>query len=225
VYVDPIWDGVERTNRAARAYPSGFIVVLDADMEAIPGFGPDLRQHLANGVECLVIPETSIAADTLLSSGRAFERSLHHGDSSIEAARGFSRRVWDECGGFTAPAGVDDWVLGREAAKKAPAVRMTYGVFHYELPLTVRSTLMKYSRFGHGYLWLLKRDPKAFVSHSNPIRSSIRRNVGVLIRHPKETAGFIFFKSLVYAAGAVGFAKAVAVEAWRGTLWSVNNDR
>lgn len=210
-YVDPVWSAGERTNRAVSKFGGDFIAVLDSDMEATPGFGDELRALVNRGVECLVIPEISVAASTTLSKARAFERSLFAGDATIEAARGFSRRIWEECGGFTGPPGVDDWILGVEASRRAPTAHMSHGVLHHELPLTAMMTFKKYSNiaFGQGFLWLLKRDPKAFLTHGNPIRPGIRRNAMVLLRRPKDTAGLIAFKSLVYAGGVIALARAI----------------
>jgi len=210
-YIDPVWSSAERTNRTVAKYGQDFFAILEDDMEAVPGIGEERRTLVSGGAECIIIPEESVPAQTTLSRARAFERSLFAGDATIEAARGFSKRLWDDCGGFTGPPGVDDWVLGMEAARRVPPVHMKCGVLHHELPLTAMMTLKKYSDvgFGHGFLWLLKKDPKAFLTHGNPIRPAIRQNALLLLRRPKDTAGLIAFKSLVYMGGIIALTRAV----------------
>ncbi len=209
----------DRINLGVMQTSADFVLILDADMEIESGLIRELEDLFRNGHECVIIPEKSIARGPL-SRARAFERSLYSNDPAIEAARGLSIRLFWKAGGFNAAMadGCEDWEFGKRAAALCAPVHSHKRIIHYELDLTPVTIFRKYSEYGKGFYALFKANHKMFFEHANPIRKSVLTQWRILLANPRQLLTLIYFKTLVWLSGLVGFLSAMAEDRRRRQL-------
>jgi glycosyltransferase involved in cell wall biosynthesis len=193
-------------NRGASLSGAPAYLFLDADMEIEDGLLHEIAEALRAGSECIAIPEDSIAVD-LLGKARALERALYQNDESIQAARVFTRELFERIGGFDeSMTGGEDWLLSKRAGELVPIFQTTHLIHHYEGRLAPGDLARKYFKYGRGYYKLFKVGPQLFVEHANPLRKSVRSNFTRLrFRSLPLLAVLLFYKTLTYAAGGLGF--------------------
>ena len=105
--------GPERSaqrNAGGRAARGAVLFFVDSDMCLEPDVVAQAVAEIEAGADQVVIPERSFG-DGFWSGVKAFERSLYLGDDTIEAARAFSARAWNEVDGYDERivAGPEDW--------------------------------------------------------------------------------------------------------------------
>jgi glycosyltransferase involved in cell wall biosynthesis len=181
---------------------------LDADMEVEDGLLGEIADLLESGAECIVVPERTIPEDWL-GRARAFERDLFAGDSSIEAARIFSRRIFLSLDGYDAGiTGGEDWLLSKRASELVALHRTARSIAHYEGRLELAPLVRKYAKYGRGYYSLYRRDASMAVEHANPMRGSIVTSWRTILLQPSRALPLFAYKVITYGAGLVGFAAA-----------------
>lgn len=209
LYTKNIFDiGPERSaqrNFGARKAKGDFLLFIDADMILSPEV---VGECVLAGKEfsAVVIPEKSIGKG-YWASVKAFERSLYEGDSSIEAARFFSKKVFDEAGGYDEKiTGPEDWDLPRRIAKNHKIGRIKSYILHDEGSASLFTLIKKKYYYG-------LRASRYIGKHKNLstvtqmiyfLRPAFYKNIKRLYRSPQLAMGMIIMLFLEQIAGLAG---------------------
>lgn len=200
-------------NFGAALAAGDILIFLDADMELQDGLLSEVATLVDGGAECVIVPEDTAAQDWL-GRARAFERDLMVGDDSIEAARVFSRRIFQECGGYDdAITGGEDWLLSQRARRLTAVCRTSKRIVHHEGPLAIGPLASKYVKYGRGYYALSRLDASMALEHANPLRSSVLSRWKALASKPRSSFYLLAYKLITYTAGLVGFVSAALEDA------------
>jgi hypothetical protein len=152
----------------------------------------------------VIIPEVTEGTG-FVARCRQLERSCYAGDDSVEAARFFSRDVFEKSGGFDENlTGPEDWDLTTRirAGRILPRTRSV--IFHDEDGLALLTLMAKKRYYAASFVRYWRKHGRSSVARSNPLfRSAFRRNWRRLARHPILTVGMLVIKTL--EAGAAGW--------------------
>jgi glycosyltransferase involved in cell wall biosynthesis len=181
-----------------------YVIFIDADMvladsivaEVVDAFraDPDLGG--------LVIPELAFG-EGFLARCRALEKRLYLGDSRVEAARAFPRRVLAEVGGYDEGlTAFEDWELpDRIRAAGYEVGRVPSVVMHDEGRISLRGAFRKKRYYGR---WLPRyRQLRGAVPR--PLgRPALLSRPGQLLRAPHRFAGLLLLKTTEWSGLALG---------------------
>jgi len=203
-----------------------YVLILDADMEL-------QKDVVASGVDvfvkthhkALVVPEKTVG-DSFLSKVRAFERAMYVGDSTIEVARFFDRKVFNEFGGYdTALTGAEDYDLPHRISKKYTIGRATDWVLHHEQQLTHFKQLKKKYYYASKSALYAKKHPELVATQGNMLfrRAYVRHWRSFLI-HPVLGMSFVIIRIAEATAAVLGYISAVGVREFVRTLISMKGN-
>jgi glycosyltransferase involved in cell wall biosynthesis len=199
--------GPERSaqrNHGWRIGSGEYLIFIDADMvlnsaivgEAVEAFQQDEK------LGALVIPELAFG-EGFLARCRELEKQLYLGDSRVEAARAFPRRVLDEVGGYDEEiTGFEDWELpDRIRAAGYQVGRVTSLIMHDEGRISLRKAFSKKRYYGH---WLprYRKVQKAVPRQLG--RPGLLSKPGLLLRSPHRFAGLVVLKTAEWSGLALG---------------------
>ncbi|MBI4136928.1 glycosyltransferase [Candidatus Roizmanbacteria bacterium] len=203
--------GPERSaqrNYGARKANGTYLMFLDADMilrkEIVSSSLSRIQKDKVGGI---IIPEKSFGQG-FWTRVKAFERTFYVGDDSIEAARFFSKKVFNNAGGFDETiSGPEDWDLSDRIRKEYGLSRIAEYIDHNEGRLSLTGLMKKKYYYGlqtHRYMKKNSLSPassKIFFF----LRSSYYRSPQKIIKHP-FMYGMMFFMLLCeFVAGTAGF--------------------
>jgi glycosyltransferase involved in cell wall biosynthesis len=197
--------GPERSaqrNRGALLARGNFLLFIDSDMTLTPRvIGDCLDAVRLSGAPAVVIPEISIG-EGFLAHCRALERSCYAGDDAVEAARFFTRRVFEASGGFDENlTGPEDWDLSLRVAAGRRLPRAVSHIYHDEGRLRLRTVLAKKRYYAASSLQYWRKHGRSVLGQANLVlRPAFLRNWQRLLAHPILTAGVLSLKSLEAAA-------------------------
>lgn len=196
--------GPERSaqrNLGANKAQGKWLLFLDADMQLTSGVIKECLQ-LANSKQIVAILERSIGK-TFWGRAIALERNCYDKMSLLIAARFFPKDKFLKLGGFDEdlPAG-EDWDLTQRFIKAGFSVVLTKNsrLNHYEPDESLPKMLSKELYYISHIQKYAQKHQKAFAKQSNlSYRSSIWfKSWRQLASHPTLTAGFLFYKLLVF---------------------------
>jgi glycosyltransferase involved in cell wall biosynthesis len=127
--------GPERSrqrNLGAQAVDAPVVGFIDSDMIVPPSLVEEAVAAIERGAGAVIVPETTCGTG-FWARVRAFERSFYVG-RAVEAARFFSRDLFDVCGGFNEDLdpGPEDWDLTLRAEAVGPVTRIRPVIVHNE---------------------------------------------------------------------------------------------
>lgn len=202
---------VQRNFGASKA-KGKYLLFLDADMEMTSSVVADCVAMFESDptIGAIAIPETPIATN-FLEKVKAFERSFYSeaGDKDTDAARFFSKTVFQKVGGFDASlTGPEDWDLPERIAKKGYRVaRVQSRINHYERIPSFWKLIKKkyyYALTSHRYLKshnISVVGPKTIYF----LRPVFYRNWKKIITHPILSISMIIVFTGEMAGGILGF--------------------
>lgn len=207
--------GPERSaqrNFGAKKGKGVYFLFLDADMELTKDVVKQCVEVIESNpkVGAITIAEESIA-NTFWEKVKAFERSFYNleGDPTTDAPRFFSKKTFDECGGYDANiTGPEDWDLrGTILKSDYKIVRINALIYHYERIASLIDLLRKkfyYALRAHRYL---SKHKVSILSGETIyfLRPVFYKNIDKFIKHPLLSLGLMIVLSAELLAGGLGY--------------------
>ena len=196
----------QRNIGAARARGS-FLVFIDSDMELAPRVIAEAVAQAHQGADAVVIPEESFG-EGFWAHCKAVERSCYLHDETVESARFFTRRVFDQVGGFDEEimAGGEDWDIHERVGRAGVRVGRTSEVIrHDEGRLRLSETMATKFYYGRGTGVYIRKHPELARRQVRVLRPAFVRHWRKLAREPTTAAGMLAMKVCELSAGAAGF--------------------
>lgn len=200
--------GPERTyqrNFGVQKANGDYLLMLDSDM-ILEKRVVEECVSLKNPETAIIIPEFSQGVG-FWSACRALEKKCYLKDSLIEAPRFFSKRIFQQIGGYEEkPFAFEDWVLQQKLKKgKVKFSRIESRIYHQEGKLRLLSCWKKKYYYGKNFKVYLFQHPQAAVAQVNPFRLAFFHHWQMLLKHPFLTSGLFILKSGEFFAGLAGF--------------------
>jgi len=200
-------------NLGVRNSKGKYLLVLDADMELTPGVVSacvDIMKK-EKKIGGIVVPEVSVA-NTFWEKVKAHERSFYslEGDMDIEAARFFSRRAFNEIGGYDETVtGPEDWLLPETMLKlgyKITRVNNSFLYHHERIPTLISLAKKKfyYAKKTGSYLAKIGVSP---ISNKTVyfLRGVFYRNWRHLFKKPLLSIAMVWMFLIELLAGGIGY--------------------
>jgi glycosyltransferase involved in cell wall biosynthesis len=206
--------GPERSgqrNRGAAAAAGHAFLFVDSDMVLDRDVVADCLHAASGGARAVVIPEASFG-EGFWARCKALERSCYIEDAAIEAARFYTREIFEALGGYDEQlVGGEDWDLHERAKRAGASVgRAAAYIWHDEGQLDLGQLLAKKFRYGKTLGRYARKHPALARSQLGPLRLAFLRHRGRLVRSPLVTAGIVVMKLAEAGAGIAGLVVATA---------------
>jgi glycosyltransferase involved in cell wall biosynthesis len=206
--------GPERSaqrNYGAKKASGDYLLVPDSDMQLTKDVVLECVQLVIKNpeIKAVVIPEKSIGIG-FWAACKALERSCYLGDSTIEAARFFDKKVFWEMGGYDEKiTGPEDWDLPQRIKNKYRIGRINSFIIHDEGNLHFKTLLRKKYYYGQQLSrYLSKHSSKTTITQTMYfLRPAFYRNWKKLLVDPFHTVGMFGMLTGEQFAGALGFLK------------------
>jgi arabinofuranan 3-O-arabinosyltransferase len=182
---------------------------VDSDMILDRAVVAECVEAAATGADSVVIPEESFG-EGFWARCKALERSCYVGDAMIEAARFFTREIFERLGGFDETlVGGEDWDLHERAGRAGARVSRTVAcIRHDEGRLELRGLMAKKFRYGKTLGRYRRKHPVLARSQFRVVRPAFVRHRRRLLRSPLITSGIVVMKTAEAAAGIAGLVAA-----------------
>jgi arabinofuranan 3-O-arabinosyltransferase len=200
--------GPERSaqrNQGARLGKGSHLLFVDSDMMLEREVVAECVALASSGADAVVIPERSVGHG-FWARCKALERSCYVGDTSIEAARFFSRRIFDAVGGYDEElTGPEDWDLHERVRQLGGTIARTNAfIDHDEGRLRLRDQLAKKFHYGTTIDAYRRKHPELARAQLRLARPAFLRHGRSLARQPATAAGMVVLKLAEVGAGAAG---------------------
>jgi glycosyltransferase involved in cell wall biosynthesis len=185
-------------------------VSIDSDMILEPSVLSDIKDGM-DRYDALIIPEVGYG-DDLFSRCKDLEKRCYIGDPLVEAARAFTRKSFQDAGGYDIHLVFgEDWDLhGRLASGKNTIGRVSSRIMHDTSSASPFSQIRKAYTYGRTLpSFLAKKRPQA----ANPIdirQTLFVRHFDTLRKEPVHATVLLLIKGLEYAFGLAGFISSKA---------------
>ena len=188
--------GPERSaqrNFGAKKAMGEYLLVPDSDMYLTKNVIAECVDLVTKNPEIkeVIIPEESIGIG-FWAQCKVLERSCYLGDSTIEAARFFDKKVFWEVGGYDEKiTGPEDWDLPQRIKNKYPVGRINSFILHDEGNLRLQTVIQKKYYYGKKLSrYLSKHSSKTTITQTIYfLRPAFYRNWKKLLAHPVITCG------------------------------------
>lgn len=200
--------GPERSaqrNIGASASRGDHIVFIDSDMVLEPEVASQVAAEFDRDPRLggLVLPERSFGSG-FWAECKVLEKRLYVGDSSVEAARAFRRRSFDEVGGYdTRLTGPEDWDLPDRIEEAGWSIgRIEARVHHDEGRLSLAETFRKKRYYGRTVFPYVARHGR--IGAQKVARSALFRQPSRFLREPRLSLGLLGLKAVEFTGIMVG---------------------
>lgn len=210
-------------NAGAKKAKGKYLVFLDADMELSPKVIESCVKTISGSkYKALVIPEKTVG-NNYLNKIRAFEREMYEGDLSIEVARFFERKVFNEFKGYDEKiTGAEDYDLPKRISSKYKIGRSKRYIFHHEEALDLWTQLKKKYYYASKSAIYAKKHPDLVATQGNLLfRKAYFRNWRKFLNSPVLGISFIVVRVLEASAAVLGYISAVGVVEFAKTFVSM----
>lgn len=189
-----------------------YVLIIDADMELMPKVIESCVKNLGEH-KALIIPEKTVGKG-FMAGVRKFEREMYMGDSTIEVARFFPKKIFEEFGGYDPKlTGTEDYDLPKRIMDKCGNSSVGWAkewILHHETGLTLGKQLKKKFYYAEKSVLYAKKHPNLIMTQGNMLfRPAYFRNWKKFLQKPFIASSFIFVKILEMAAAFLGFLKGV----------------
>lgn len=190
-----------------------YLLFLDADMKLSKKVIIDCVNAMSDfqskkEVGGIIIPEESYGVG-FWSQVKKLERSFYVNNDQIEAARFYSKKVFEKIGGFDpAITGPEDWDLSQRVRNKYQILRINSFIFHNEGNITLKKSILKkyyYSKKFSSYI--KKKENSKYLKKQISIIERYKLFLGQpqkLFKNPALGLSVLILKTLEFSAGGIG---------------------
>lgn len=210
--------GPERSaqiNYGARKAKGKYLYRVDSDFIVEPNVISEcVTKCEKEKLDGIAVHNTSAEGLGFWAEVRKLERNSYKNDNLIVAVRFFTKRAWEEIGGFDeALYGPEDYDFhNRLVAKGLKWGRITAIERHLGEPKSLWDIYHKHYWYGKQMLFYFKKHPKIASKQFIPIRKSYIRHFGEIFVHPKIFLGIIAMTAVKFTAGGLGFLSALLLK-------------
>jgi GT2 family glycosyltransferase len=162
-----------------------------------------LAEH--GNVNAVIIPEESVGRG-FLSECRKMEKEMRQGSDLSEAPRFFSRKAFENVGGYRESLVVgEDFDLGKRIENAGyKTERCKARIRHHEEEIPLKRLVLKIYYYGKKLPSYARKNPPLAARTSCPVH--IAKNIKVIRSHPAPFVGLLMLKLveyITYTAGAL----------------------
>ena len=188
-----------------------YLLILDSDME----LEKDVIRECVFKAErekiwAITIPEKTVGRG-FIQNIRRFEREMYEGDSSIELARFYLKKIYMDAGGYDEDlTGPEDYDLFYRVRQKTKVGRVKSYILHHEEGLTLPKLLQKkYYYASKGALYGEKHPELIKTQGTILFRKAYFKNWKKFVTHPIIGLTFLFTRTLETIWAVLGYISAV----------------
>ncbi|MEK7533167.1 MAG: glycosyltransferase [Patescibacteria group bacterium] len=201
-----IFDAPHKRNYGMARGKGEYVYWLDADMELPKNLIKEAVALTKKGYDGIIFSEDSFG-EGIWANAKQLERRCYWGDLTVESPRFFTKKAWDDIGGFdlSLGAGGDDIDLTQKLMEKGYKIQWTENIIrHNEGKLSITKLFKKRFMYGREMVNYLKKRPKSWIASYNPIKFAYFRHWKLLLAHPVNTVLFIVMRLIEYTGGFSG---------------------
>jgi len=206
--------GPERSaqrNYGAKKAKGNYLLFIDADMKLSKNVVKECVEMIKTEINGgIVIPEKSIGK-SFWAKCKALERSFYIGVDWIEAARFFSKEIFNEFKGYDEKqTGTEDFDLPQRIKDRFGGnsiLRINSFIYHHEGNLSLFYTLKKKYYYAKTAKTYAKSNSKYFKQQANPLNRYVLyfSDPIKLFRNPLLGIGMLFMKTTEFIGGGLGY--------------------
>jgi glycosyltransferase involved in cell wall biosynthesis len=204
--------GPERSaqrNFGAKKAKGSYYLMLDADMVLEKHVLSDCVNLVTEqpAYKAVIIPEKSVGIG-FWAQAKALERQCYVGDDTIEAARFFEKRAFQEAGGYDEViTGPEDWDLPQKIKKSHPIGRIKSAIIHHEGHLTLAKLARKKFYYGKKVAPYIAKHPVSTTTQQLVylLRPAFYKHWKLLLQHPGYFLGMLCILGIEQCAGFIGY--------------------
>lgn len=188
-----------------------YVLILDADMELTRNVLRSCLDNIADG-KVLVVPERTVGK-SFMAKVRRFEREMYMGDPTVEVARFFDRKIFNDYKGYDLRlTGAEDYDLPKRISQKFSIFRSKEYILHHEEDLNLGRQLKKKYYYASKSALYAQKHPDLISKQGILVwRKAYFRNWRKFVAHPFLGLCLIFVRLLETASAALGYISAVGI--------------
>jgi glycosyltransferase involved in cell wall biosynthesis len=174
---------------------------VDSDMELLPSVVAECIKKIRERYDGVIVPEVSVG-EGFWAECKALEKACYVGDDTIEAARLFTKNVFESiCGYDSELEAGEDWDLSQRTTKAGYQIgRIGAFIMHNEGRLSLRETMLSKHYYGHAFEHYRVKHPQEAKYQLKLIRPAFIKNWKKLAKDPVHASGMLFMKACESAA-------------------------
>lgn len=186
-----------------------YLLFLDSDMELTSSVVESCIDNI-NGYGALIVPERTVGVG-YIARVRKFEREMYMGDPTVEVARFFPKKIFNEFGGYdTKLTGAEDYDLPKRISNKYKIGWAKEYILHHETGLTLSKQLRKkYYYAQHSALYVEKHPDLISKQGILIFRKAYLKNWKRFFKHPILGISLLIIRSLESISAVLGFISSV----------------
>ena len=163
-----------------------------------------------NGYGGLIVPEKTVGVG-FVANVRKFEREMYMGDETVEVARFFPRKIFQEFGGYDPRlTGAEDYDLPKRISSKYKLGWAKEYILHHESGLTLKKQISKKFYYAQKSALYAELHPDLISKQGILIfRQAYFRHWAEFLKHPLLGISMLIMRLLETFAAGFGFLVAV----------------
>ena len=209
--------GLERSaqiNYAAKKAKGKYLYRVDSDFIVEPKVIEEcVRKCEEDKLDGIAIHNTSAEGLGFWADVRKYERNSYVDDNLIVGVRFFTKKAWEEIGGFDEELfGPEDYDFHNRFIEKGfKWGRIKAIERHLGEPKSLWDIWRKHFFYGEQMVFYFRKHPKIALRQFNPVRASYFKHSELFIVHPFIFLGLMIMSIVKFASGGLGFLKGILI--------------